>query len=43
MWIDTQINFTQTEVTDQIKHLTGDTGLPVVVEVTGAPQVALQP
>ena len=24
--IDTQINLTQTEVTDQIKHLTGDTG-----------------
>ena len=24
--IDTQINLTQTQVTDQIKHLTGDTG-----------------
>ena len=40
--IDTQINSAQTEVTDRIKHLTGDTGCEIVVEATGAPQVALQ-
>ena len=40
--IDTQINSAQTEVTDRIKHLTCDTGCQVVVEATGAPQVAPQ-
>ena len=40
--IDTQINSAQTEVTDRIKHLTGDTGCQIVVEATGAPQVVPQ-
>lgn len=40
--IDTQINSAQTEVTDRIKHLTCDTGCQIVVEATGAPQVAPQ-
>ena len=40
--IDTQINSAQTEITDQIKHLTCDTGCQIVVEATGAQQVAPQ-